>query len=324
MVSPGELRLIETLTETDAFEPEIADDGTVSYPGAERRLDDVDGEALDVLERYTARGVLTSEFVSKVYVCPDCAAEGMQYTTVCPTCESPQTTETIVLEHDCGYAGPESAFDAEDHFRCPECEVALEAETAEEVQRYVCEECRELTDSPEGRLWCRDCRFVVHPHEAIERVLYQYSLTQDGTRWLERQKTALQTVAAALEERRFETEIDATVSDGSEAQVVHLLAEDELMGDRRIVSLQETPDEEHVEAFCAFADAVGAHPVVVTTSGTVEQEVAARAERPDLTVLAVTENGGLETTYETVENATAPQGLFRRLTAAIDVPVRKG
>jgi hypothetical protein len=325
MVSPGELRLIETLTETEAFEPEIADNGDVGYPNARQRLDGADDDAVDILERFTARGVLSSEFVSKVYICPECTAEGMQYTTVCPACESLRATERTVFEHDCGYAGTRSAFDGEDGtISCPDCEVPLDAETAEETRRYVCEECSELADMPGSRLRCRDCLLVIPPREAIERVLYRYSLTADGERWHDRQKQVLQTVAEALRERRFETEIDATVSDGTDARAVHLLAEDELMGERRVVSLHETPDADHVEAFCAFADAVDAQPIVVTTSGAVEEAVATRAEGPQLTVLTVDEAGEVGMTYRTVEDARSPQGFLSRLTAAIDVPVGKG
>ena len=322
MVSPGELRLIDTLTEKDTFEPEIADNGAVNYPDVTRLLDDVDGDPEDVLDRFVARGVLANEFVSKVYVCPECTTEGLQYTTVCPACESEHAIETTVLEHICGYAGPEAEFDAENGFRCPDCEMDLQTEDVDETVRYVCNECPEVFDVPDDRLWCRSCFAMVPPLDATERVLYQYSLTPNGEQWVDRQKAALRTVAEALQERRFETEIDATVTDETESRPVHVLAEDQLMGEQRIVSIQETPDAESVEAFCAFANSVDAHPVVVTTSGTVEGDVAARAEGSELTVLAFKGGDTLDTAYDTVESAGSQQGLFQRLSAALDVPVR--
>lgn len=324
MVSPGELRLLETLTEKDAFEPEIADNGSVSYPNVTRLLDDDDGGPADVLERFATRGVLASEFVSKVYVCPECATEGLQYTTVCPACEAAHAIETTVLEHVCGYAGPETEFEVEDGYRCPDCEMELQSEDVDETERYVCNECPEVFDIPDDRLWCRECFSRFPPLEAIEQALYRYSLTPDGKQWLDRQEGALRTVAEALEERRFETEIDATVTAESESRPVHVLAEDNLMGEQRIVTIHETPDTESVDSFCEFANSIGAHPVVITTSGAVEEGVAARAEGSELTVLAFEGEGTLEAEYDTVERAGAhQQGFFKRLTAALEVPVRK-
>jgi hypothetical protein len=324
MVSPGELRLAETLTEKEAFEPEIADNGAVSYPDVARLLDDADGDPVDVLERFAARGVLSSEFVSKVYVCPECTTEGLQYTTVCPACEAAHTIETIVLEHACGYAGPESEFEGDNGYRCPDCETDLQSDDVTEATRYVCNECPESFETPDDRLRCRACLSAFPPLETTERILYRYGLTADGERWLDRQKGALETITEALQERRFETEVDATVTGESESQSVHVLAEDPQMGEKRIVSLQETPSIERVDAFCAFADSIGAHPVVITTSGTVGENVAARADGSALTLLAYEGEGTLEAEYETVERVSSrQQGLFQRLTAALDVPVRK-
>lgn len=326
MVSPGELRLVDSLTEDDTeFEPEIAESGAVSYPEAARLLDDADGDPADVLERFAARGVLANEFVSKVYVCPECSAEGMQYTTVCPACEAAHAVEKTVVEHVCGYVGSEPEFEADGRSRCPNCEERLQPEDVTEADRYVCEECTEVFDTPDHRLWCRDCLYMFPPDETIERVLYRYALTADGERWLDRQRTARETIAESLEERSFETEIDATVDDGAGNPVpVHVLAEDDLMGDRRLVAIHETPSTERIDSFCAFAESVDAHPIVVTTSGTVEEGVAARAETSEVTLLSFREGGTLEADYDVVENVPDQRGFFRRITAAVDVPAWKG
>lgn len=326
MVSPGELRLVASLTEDGAeFEPEIADSGAVSYPEAARLLDDADGDPADVLERFAARGVLANEFVSKVYVCPECSAEGMQYTTVCPACEAAHAVETSVLEHACGYAGPATEFEFEGGHRCPNCEMTLQSEDVTEGERYVCEECREVFDTPDDRLWCRDCLYMFPTEETIERVLYRYALTPDGERWLDRHRTAREVIAESLQERRFETEIDTTVTDESgDTLPVHVLAEDDLMGDRRLVAIHETPDADSVDAFCAFAESAGAHPIVVTTTGAVEGGVASRAETAELTLLSFEEDETLDPDYDVVEDAPRQRSVFQRLSAAVDVPAWKG
>lgn len=323
MVSPGELRLIDAVLEDGAVEPDISEDGSVSYSRVADLLDEPDDEPAAVLERFAGRDVLDQEFVSKVYVCPDCGAEGLQYTTVCPACGDPHAVETEVIEHACGYVGPESEFDADDGYRCPDCEQDLESVDIEKKRRYSCHECPESFDVPDDRLRCRECSSMVPPLEAIERVLYRYDVADEGEAWLGRQKAARRTAAAALEERRFETEVDVAVDGAS--RPVHVLAEDRLMGERRIVAIHELPDAEAVDAFVAFAASVDAHPVVVTTSGTVESDVAARAERSELTVLAFDDGGegSLVPEYEATDSVGAHRsGLFQRLTAALEVPGR--
>jgi hypothetical protein len=325
MVSPGELRLVASLTDEGAeFDPEIADSGAVSYPDAARPLDDADGDPVDVLERFAVRGVLENEFVSKVYVCPECSAEGMQYTTVCPACEAAHAVETRVLEHACGHVGPETEFKSAGDHRCPSCESTLQSEDVTEGVQYVCHECREVFDTPDDRLWCRDCLYMFPPEETTELVLYRYGLAPEGERWLDRHTTAREVIAESLRERRFETEVDTTVADDTgDARPIHVLATDDLMDDRRLVAIHETPDDETVDAFCAFAESVGAHPIVITTTGTVERGVGSRAETSELTLLSFGEDGSLGSDYEVVEDSQHRPSVFQRLSAAVDVPAWK-
>ncbi|WP_049893100.1 TackOD1 domain-containing metal-binding protein [Natronococcus jeotgali] len=325
MVSPGELRLLERLVNADTFEPEIADSGAVSYSTAGQYLDDTDDAPVTVLERFATRGVLADEFISKVYSCPECTTEGLQYTTVCPACHDPHAVETEVIEHACGYVGPESEFDADDGYRCPDCDDELTSVDIEKQLRYVCKECSEQFQTPADRLWCRECAARMPPREATENVLYRYRLTRDGKQWLDRQKQARQQIVELFEERHLETTVDTTVATEDDAtRAVHVLAEDSLMGERRVVAIHDTPALETVDPFCAFAEAADAHPVVITTSGAVEAAVATRATETELTVLALTEQGTLEAEYETVDEVRPPtDGLFQRLSAVLEIPGRR-
>jgi hypothetical protein len=325
MVSPGELRLIDELAaKDDEFSPEMTDSGAVSYPGVAQILDDTDDDPVDVLERFVDHGILTDEFVSKVYVCPECAAEGMQYTSICPTCESARAVETTILEHSCGYAGPEKEFRLDGQHYCPNCEMDIQAGSITTEERYACPECLEIFDVPDGRLWCRGCLYMFPPEETIEQVLYRYSLLPEGEHWLNRHRSARQAIAEALQERHFETTIDATVTDGVETRSVHVLAEDGLMGDQRLVAIYETPDTDSVDRFDTFAKSIGAHSVIVTTSGAVEEGVAARAEETELKLITFKEDGTLSPDYEIIESAAAHrQGLLQRLTGAMSGSGRK-
>jgi hypothetical protein len=324
MVSPGELRALDRLTDQDAFEPEIADDGTVSFSDVAQYLDEQDDEPSTVLERYTARSMLTSEFVSKVYVCPTCSTEGMQYTTICPACESAHISRTVVFEHVCGYLGPESEFVDGDEDSCPSCEKEVDSNEVEQLERYICNDCSEISEVPDDRLWCRDCFSMTPTLDAGERLLYQYALASDGEQWIARQKYARQTIADALQERGFETEIDTTVADGSRSYPVHVVARDSLLDEQRMVNIYDTPTSKSVDSFCAFVDSVGGHPIVVTTSGAAEEEVVMRAKSSELTLLTFGDDGELKTDYEIVNRNTTQNGLFQRLTAVLEVPGKNG
>ncbi|ADJ15535.1 TackOD1 domain-containing metal-binding protein [Halalkalicoccus jeotgali] len=325
MVSPGELRLLTELSEgTNEFTPETGPGGAVEYPTAERLLDDRDPDVVDVLERYGARGVLEGEFVSKVYSCPECDTQGMQYTTACPACESAHAVETTVLEHQaCGYAAPESYFEDEGDLACPDCETTVREEGLSRRQQYVCKECGEVFETPEDRLWCRDCLYMFPPAETIERALYRYQITDDGREWTDRHRLAREAAADSLEERRFEVSVDTTVEGDGTTYPVHVFAEDPLMGDRRVVAIAERPTEKHVAAFRDLASDVGAHPIIITTTGAVSEEVARRAEATEVTLLSARPDGTLDSEYDVGEGAPRGQSLFQRLTSAMDVPAWK-
>ena len=326
MVSPGELRVLLELSNGDGeFTPETGPGGAIEYPAAAQLLDTHDGDVLDVLERFGARGVLEGEFVSKVYSCPECATQGMQYTSACPSCESAHAIETTVAEHrSCGYTGEQSEFERESGMVCPECQTSVTAENLDRAERYACKECSEVFEAPDHRLWCRDCLYMFPPEETIERALYRYRITEDGREWTDRHHAARTSVADSLEERRFEVTIDTTVEGEGRSYPVHVYAEDPLLGDRRVVAIAERPTAEAVEQFSELARDAGAHPIVITTTGAVSEDVATRANSSELTLLSARPDGSLDSEYEVTDGTPHGRSLFQRLTSAMDVPAWKG
>ncbi|WP_122088313.1 TackOD1 domain-containing metal-binding protein [Halalkalicoccus subterraneus] len=326
MVSPGELRVLLELSDGEGeFTPETGSGGAVNYPAAQRLLDERDGSVLAVLERFERRGILAGEFVSKVYSCPECETQGMQYTTACPACESAHAVKASLAEHRiCGLTAPESEFEDSEGLYCPECEMAIDSGELERSEQYLCRECSETFDDPDHRLWCRDCLYMFPPEETIERALYRYRITEDGREWAERHHDAREAAADMLEERRFEVNVDVTAESEGTTYPVHVFAKDPLLGERRVVALAERPTEETVDAFCDLAREVGALPIVVTTTGAVSEAVAQRANTSELTLLSAHPDGTLDSDYEVGERGPRGQSLFRRLTSAMDVPAWKG
>lgn len=302
MVSPGKLRAIRELRDGDreAFEPTIDEAGRVSYPFAEDHVDDGDGEPVDVLETLADRGVLASEFQHKVYVCPSCSSEGLQYSTGCPHCGSVHATrERAVVHPECGRTiGPEHGEKREDppegeteNEYCPECDEEVPADDVEADRRYRCRDCESWFDEPTHRLWCRECPRVYAPGDVHERALYRYPLTDAGEQWVTAQVAGRRSLAETLEARGYETSVDTGVgTPAGETVPVHVHAEDDLLDDRIVADVHSRPTTGDVRR---LLEAAGdrARPMIVLTDGEVDEHVAGLLDAEDVTVASTTEEG---------------------------------
>lgn len=326
MVSPGTLSALTALADgsTAEYEPQIdTDTGEVSYPIAETHLYEGDPAAFEVLESLAKREVLDKTFEEKVYICPGCGAEGMQYTTACAGCGSAYTIETELFEHTtCGHIAPREQFEiGPESFVCPECEAQFESiEEIERGLRHVCQDCDSYFESPEHGLRCRDCGDIYVPSDAVERVLCRYNLTDDGKRWVESQLTARKSMAEMLEERGFETSANTTVRAGGTEKPVHIYAEDVLLDSRIVAAVHERPDGEDATHLRDIATDADARPVLITTLGSVDEEVEAVADRADMRILSAETDGGLRKDYQVTDSPRTSQSLVQRIASAVKQP----
>jgi rubrerythrin len=326
MVSPGTLTALTALADgsTAEYEPSIdTDTGDVGYPAAERHLNDDDPGAYEVLESLAQRDILEKTFVEKVYVCPSCDAEGMQYTTACGGCGSAYTVETDLFEHlACGHIAPREEFEVgAEEYVCPGCEAELE--TLDEVERgtrHVCQDCGSYFETPEHALRCRECGEVFAPEDTIERVLCRYSLTDGGRQWVDAQLAARESVVEMLEERGFEAEADTTVHTDAGDHPVHVYAEDILLDSRIVASIHERPVEADALHLRDVAAAVDARPFLITTLGSVGAGVESVAESADMRILSAETDGGLRNDYQVTENPRPSQSLMQRIASAVRQP----
>jgi DNA-directed RNA polymerase subunit RPC12/RpoP len=323
MVSPGTLSLLTALDDGSPAELEPTvdpDTGTVGYPDAERLLNATDDPPFELLESLAERGVLEKSFEEKVYICPDCDAEGLQYTTACPDCGSAYTVETDLFEHlDCGCVEPRTTFEAGDGYVCPNCEEHLDSlARIEQGRLHTCQDCGEWAESPAHRLACRACGELHAPLEAIERALCRYALTDTGGQWLRTQLTARDALVAALDDRDLSVSVDrALTDDAGTAHHVHVYGEDPLFDNQTVGAIHERPTVENVATLREAADAAGARAVLVTTTGSVGERAAAVAESADITVLRADSAGDLHREYEVTEDPRSGMGIVQRITSAV-------
>lgn len=322
MVSPGTLRLVSELANgsTDVYQPSIVDD-TVAYPAAERTLDAADGSPRSVLEALAEREILAREFENKVYLCPDCGSEEMRYTTACPECVSAHVVQAEVIECDnCDRIAPAETFETEDgDVVCPDCESTVGPDDeVDRTRRYVCQECGEIAESPLHALRCTDDGFLCHPTDAIEHVLYLYSLGEGGERWLETQLHARRTVADELSGRGYDVEEDTTVAgeSGTEHRL-HVYAADELLGERIVAGVHELPTGDDVARLQRASEDLDARLLLVSTLGTVSAEVDERAKRNGVTILTVRDGGDVTRDYDVTESPSANRSFIERITTVL-------
>jgi DNA-directed RNA polymerase subunit RPC12/RpoP len=321
MASPGVLRLLSELADgsIEEFTPVIDDEGQVSYPDVEEHLDASDGSPFEVLESLARQGVLYREFRDKAYICPDCSAEGMSYTTICPDCGSPNTVEMELLEHiECGGVAPRENFQTEDgEYVCPDCGLSIHPEHTELLSQHVCQTCGERADVPADSLRCRDCVTICDPAEATEWVLYSYGFERDGEHWLETQLSARQSMVEMLNGRGFTVDVDTTVTDESgEEYPVHIYGEDDLLGDRVVADVHERPNVTDVENLRSAAATAGGRCLLVSTSGTVSEQAGEIATTDDIGLLSLQQDGSLCRDYETTPNENQ-QSVFDRITSGV-------
>lgn len=326
MVSPGTLTALTALADGSQteYEPTIdTEGGTVSYPDAAARLDAGDPAAFEVLESLAKRGILGKTFEEKVYLCPGCGAEGMAYTTACPGCGSAHTVETELFEHlSCGHIAAREAFEAgPEEFVCPDCEAHLDSlDEVERGLRHVCQDCGSYAEQPEHGLRCRDCDDIYAPGDATERVLCRYALTDEGTRWVEAQLAARESMVETLEERGFDAQANTTVGTGADEQPVHVYGEDDLLDSRVVAAVHERPEREAATQLRDIAAAVDARPYLVTTLGSVETGVVSIAEDADMRILSADTDGSLSNDYQVTEGQRTSPSLVQRIASAVKQP----
>ncbi len=326
MVSPGTLTVLTALADESVteYEPSIdTDTGEVSYPEAETHLHESDPAAFETLESLARREVLDKTFQEKVYICPGCGTEGMQYTTACQSCGSAHTVETELFEHVvCGHIAPRDQFEVgSEEFVCPECNQQLDSlEDVERGMRHVCQDCESYFESPEHGLRCRECEDIYVPGDAIERVLCRYALTGEGERWVESQLAARESMVETLEARGFDASADTTIRVEGAEHPVHVYAEDELLDSRIVAAVHERPTGEDATHLRDVATDVDARAILVTTLGSVGEEVVAVAEGADMRILSAETDGSLQNDYQVTDSPRPSQSLVQRIASAVKQP----
>jgi hypothetical protein len=324
MASVSKFRLVSALHtgSPSRFEPTIGTEGRVEYKNASEFLDQYSGTDTEALDSLADRNLIDKEYTTKVYVCPSCRSEGMQFITACPHCDSTHSVSTSFFEHErCGYTDQTTAFETgEETYRCPGCETETDpSELTMAEYNHLCMDCDEPFATPEHRLWCRKCSYVCPPHDTAERTLYEYTLSEEGEQWYTIQTDARDILADGLESRGFDVRIETEATGpGDETYLVHLYARDELLDQGLIVDIHSAIDLEKLTHIAAAAQQTGARPALLTTAAQISDETLHSADQHGVMVLMIETDGSLKRPRPMDADRHADSNIVDRLTSAVD------
>lgn len=324
MVSTGKLRLIAELDEKsiECFTPTVSDEGCVDYPEAAKLITRRDSSSIEALNSLAERRLLEKEYTTKVYVCPSCHAEGLQYITGCPSCETTDTIRTTFFEHSqCDYTAKSKEFETEngvDTYYCPSCEDNVEFSELQMTQKHLCNECDETFDHPSHRLWCLECLHICPPEKATEQTLYEYELTEQGKHWYRTQTEARELLADEFATRGFDVSIDADLRSGEGTSYeVHIHATDDLLDQRIVADVHSTATSEEIQYISSVAEELQAQPFLLITDDSMPENMLQIAHQHDVTLLWIDQDNSINR-YDLLENEyRSPGNIIDRLSSAV-------
>ncbi|KYH25027.1 hypothetical protein HAPAU_28480 [Halalkalicoccus paucihalophilus] len=333
MVSVSKLQLLSKLSDgtVEDFKPTVSDEGEVAYPETEDLLAHQDGTSIEALDALAGRGFLHKEYTTKVYICPSCQADGLQYITACPFCEDTHTIRTSFFEHEqCGFTAQSEDFEIGDHTetqQCPDCEKEIDSSNITIMQKQLCKGCGESFDHPSHRLWCLDCFYLSEPEKATEQTLYEYELTEKGENWHEAQVGTRELLADEFASRGFDVTLDAALQndeDGDELYKVHIHATDELLNQRIVADIHSAVDSEKIKHISTVGKLFHAQPLLLATDESISDDVLQIANQHGVTMLWVDQSGSIRR-YESIDDEYRPAGnIIDRLSSAVGFTSTKG
>ncbi|MEM4700449.1 MAG: hypothetical protein QXT74_05860 [Candidatus Nezhaarchaeales archaeon] len=158
----------------EAVEPVFSYEAGVGYPKL-REITNTSGEAVQhVLNELEKTGILVSEVVDNIVVCPRCGSHRLSLQMRCPICESAKLSRGAMIEHmACGHLDVEENYRRGDRLICPKCGKALKA-IGVDYRRpgilYRCMSCGGFFPTPKVRYRCNNGHSFEETETAIREI----------------------------------------------------------------------------------------------------------------------------------------------------------
>lgn len=182
------IRLIEGLADgsIDRLVPVLDAESPSAYvyPEALEVLAVERGAEAAILRSLADKGILDTEPVATVPVCPFCLTYPMRVERYCDACGSTAVHRTTMIHHfRCGNVSVEETYQQGDSLVCPKCERALRhigVDYERPSRVWLCDDCGKVMSQPELRYHSLTCGRKVPIDDVLDRQVVAYSLSGDG------------------------------------------------------------------------------------------------------------------------------------------------
>jgi len=143
-------------------------------------------KVIDILAWGEAQGLMTGEFLDRVYLCNLCSGGFLSYREVCPNCHSADaSTQDLVHHFPCAFVGPLEDFkvDNGNTLDCPKCNkklrhIGLDYDKPSVVHR--CNRCKSEFQDLCVKAKCISCTNDTEVQYLVPAAIKKYQLTKKG------------------------------------------------------------------------------------------------------------------------------------------------
>ena len=155
-----------------------------SIPWVEAFVPGDRGSSIKMMNRFVQEGLLLTDMVDRVNLCPQCGDYRLNIREVCPACGSPDIRKERTIQHfPCAHVAPESDFMEHDRYICPKCRKPLKhigVDYAKPGEVVVCGHCGAISPEPETSCLSLVCGLVLAPAALHQFPIYRYRLSPKG------------------------------------------------------------------------------------------------------------------------------------------------
>lgn len=129
-----------------------------------------------------------TQFLNKVYLCPQCMHTHLLYIETCPKCGSSNIKSEEVIHHfRCANIAPESAYNYGGQLRCPKCHqqlrhIGVDYDRPSTV--FFCKSCTNSFLQPNMKVICTNCKKESTVSALVPNDVVAYEITEKGRREL--------------------------------------------------------------------------------------------------------------------------------------------
>ncbi|MFB6319526.1 hypothetical protein [Saccharicrinis sp. FJH54] len=141
-------------------------------------------EILPLLTDAVSEGYLSSTFMDRVHLCPDCFSVYHNIRELCPSCTSAQLKAENIMHHFvCAYVGPESDFVVDGSLVCPKCKKVcrhIGVDYDKPSVAYECQDCKQFFQEPVMEAFCMNCKSHNKLEDLLPYDIHSFKLTPLG------------------------------------------------------------------------------------------------------------------------------------------------